>query len=161
MAKATTRIEKSIPNPIEEQAQSLGQLLQAITANKDALLLLLDIVKELHELGLLEAMQAMLKNRHDISLIGLAQLNKPGAARILKNGMNALQFLSSIDPAELEPLLKGVAGGVKYAAEADTSGQQMGLFGMVKTMRDPEVMASMQVLFHFLRGMGHEVQQSH
>ncbi|MGZ4164132.1 MAG: DUF1641 domain-containing protein, partial [Tumebacillaceae bacterium] len=74
MAKATTRIEKSIPNPIEEQAQSLGQLLQAITANKDALLLLLDIVKELHELGLLEAMQAMLKNRHDISLIGLAQL---------------------------------------------------------------------------------------
>jgi uncharacterized protein YjgD (DUF1641 family) len=158
MAKATTRIENNIPDPIQEQAQSLKMLLQAVTENRDALLMLLDIVKELHELGLLEAVQAMLKNRHDISVIGITQLNKPGASRILKNGMNALAFLSSIEPAELEPLLKGMSNGVKYAADADKG--QIGLFGMMKSMRDPEVATSLQVMFNFLRGMGHGVRET-
>jgi uncharacterized protein YjgD (DUF1641 family) len=160
MAKATTRIEKAIPDAVQEQAQSLHMLLQAVAENRDALLMLMDIVKELNELGLLEAIHAMLKNRHDISVIGITQLNKPGAQRIVKNGMNALQFLSSINPAELEPLLKGMSNGVKYAAEADTDKGQMGLFGMMKSMRDPEVATSLQVMFNFLRGMGHGVRDT-
>ncbi|HEU4963600.1 MAG TPA: DUF1641 domain-containing protein [Bacilli bacterium] len=166
MAKATTHIEKSVPNAAEEQAQGLGQLLQALAENREAILLAMDVLGELHKAGLLEMLQALLKNRHEIGVIGIEQLNKPGAHRILKNGMNLVQFLSAVEPASLQTLLNGVAGGVKKVGEADggtgtgKAQPQPGMWGMVKLLRDPEVSASVNVLVNFLRGMGHEVRNT-
>ncbi|MGB8956208.1 MAG: DUF1641 domain-containing protein [Tumebacillaceae bacterium] len=161
MATRTTRIEKAIPNPQQEQAQALGEILSAIADNRTAIIQFMDILKELHSWGILDALQGLVKNRHDIGVIGVTQLNKPGAQHILKNGMSALQMLASIDPNQLQSVLNGVTAGL------DRAGQQMGephkplgMFDMIKTMRDPEVGASLQFMMNFLRGMSGGMQQN-
>lgn len=159
MAKATTHIEKKVPTPAEENAEAVREIMDALVKNKDSLLLLMDVVNELHETGILEAADAFLKNRHKIGVIGLNQLNKSGAQRIIKNGMGSLQFLTKLDPAKLETMLSAVASGVDQATEPPSDNKKMGVWGMVKTMRDPEVQTSLSVLMNFLRGMGNGLQK--
>lgn len=160
MAKATTHIEREMPHPEVEQAQALTQLLGAVAANRESLLVFLDILQELNKLGLLEAVQAFLKNSRQISLIGLQQLNKPGAQHILKNGMIALQFLSKMEPSKLEMLLNSAASGVENASAGLADGKQLGMWGLAKSMRNPELNTSLNFLVHFLQGMGEQLHHS-
>lgn len=154
MAKAITHIEKRVPNAVEEQEQAIQEILTAAATNKEALLILIDVVNHLHQAGLLEMAQGFLTNRHKIGVIGLNQLNKSGAQRIIKNGMGAVQFLSRLDPAKLETLLGAVATGVDEASEAKEEHKQLGMMDLFKSMRDPEVQTSLGVMMNFLRGMG-------
>lgn len=154
MAKAITHIEKRVPNAAEEQAEAIQDILNAAAQNKEALLILMDIVSQLHNAGLLEMAQGFLTNRHKVGVIGLQQLNKSGAQRIIKNGMGAVQFLTKLDPAKLDMLLGAMASGVDEASEAQAEHRQLGLAGLYKTMRDPEVQTSLGVMMNFLRGMG-------
>lgn len=160
MAKATTHIETQQPDTVAAEQQAVQELLAAMAKNKDSLLLLMDVVKQLHEAGLLEMADAFLKNRHQIGVIGLHQLNKSGAQRIIKNSMGALGFLSKLDPDKLGTMLGAVASGVDRATEAQQEHKQMGVWGMVKTMRDPEVQTSVGVLMNFLRGMGNGLDKN-
>lgn len=160
MAKATTHIERETPHPEVEQAQALAQLLGAVAANREALLVFLDIVQELHKLGLLEAVQALLKNSRQITHIGLQQLNKPGAQHILKNGMIAMQFLSKMEPSKLETLLNSAAAGMENASSGLEDGKQLGMWGLAKSIRNPEVNTSLNFMVHFLQGMGEQLHHS-
>jgi len=157
MAKATTHIEKHVPTQAEADAQAAREIMDALVKNKDSLLMLMDVVNELHQSGLLEMADAFLKNRHQIGVIGLNQLNKSGAQRIIKNGMGAVQFLSKLDPEKMETMLGAVASGIDQATKTPESPSKMGVWGMAKTMRDPEVQTSLGVLMNFLRGMGNSL----
>ena len=122
-------------------------------------MMFMDILKEMHEAGFLQIAQGMLKSRHQIGVIGVTQLNKTGAQRIIKNGMGALQFLTKVDPAKLDMMLGAVASGLDQAGQTHDDGRPIGMWGMVKTMRDPEVQSSLGVMMNFLRGMGDGLHQ--
>lgn len=160
MAKAITNIEKHIPNQKEEEAQAVQHILQAAASHSEPLIKFLDILQELDRVGVLDALQGILKNSEQIALIGMNQLNKPGAHRILKNGMGAVQFLSQIDPVKLQTILHGVASGVEYAAN-DAPTQKQGLWDIVKTLRGPEASASLSLMTKFLQGMGKGLNETH
>lgn len=160
MAKAITNIERRIPNQAEEDAQAIQELLQAAANHSEPLMKLLDIIQELDRLGILDALQGILKNSEQIALIGLHQLNKPGAHRMIKNGMGAVQLLSQIDPAKLQTILQGVASGVEYAAK-DEPGQKQGLWDILRTLRGPEASISLSMMTKFLQGMGKGLNKSH
>jgi uncharacterized protein YjgD (DUF1641 family) len=158
MAKAIEQIEKQVPNQAQEAADSVKQILDSVVQNKESILIFLDMLNEMHEAGFLEAAQSMLKSRHKIGVIGINQLNKSGAQRIIKNGMGAVQFLTKVDPAKLDMMLGAVASGLDQAGQTPDDGRPMGMWGMVKTMRDPEVQSSLGVMMNFLRGMGDGLQ---
>jgi uncharacterized protein YjgD (DUF1641 family) len=158
MAKPIRDIEKQVPNAAVEEAQAMQEVLRAAVKHKDALLELFELVNELHEAGLLEAANALLQNRHKVGVIGITQLNKSGAQRMIKNGMSAVQVLGKLDPQKVEQLLGGVASGVDHAVAAKQE-RPAGLWGMVKQMRDPQVQSSLGVMLNFLRGMGNGMQK--
>ena len=161
MATRTTRIEKAVPNPQQEQAQALAEIMAAVADNRVAIIQFLDILKEMHSAGFLDILQAVMQNRHDIGVIGVTQLNKPGAQHILKNGMTALQMLSSIDPNQLQAVMNGVTSGLDRAGQGmGEPSKPLGMFDMIKTMRDPEVGASLQFMMNFLRGMSSGLHQN-
>ncbi|MBP1153784.1 MULTISPECIES: DUF1641 domain-containing protein [unclassified Paenibacillus] len=160
MAKAITNIEKNIPNQVEEDSQAIQQLLQAAANHSVPLIKFLDILHELNRQGVLDALQGMLKNSEQIALIGIHQLNKPGAHRIIKNGMGAVQMLSQIDPAKLQTILQGVASGVEHAAQ-DEPAKKQGLWDILRTLRGREASASLSMMTKFLQGMGKGLNKSH
>jgi uncharacterized protein YjgD (DUF1641 family) len=161
VAKPITNIEKTIPNKIEEEAQALEQLLKAVANQHQPMLKFLDILNELDRLGLLDAARGMLKNSHQIAYIGMNQMNKPGAHRIIKNGMGAITFLSMVDPDKLQTLLNGVASGIDHAVDDTPGKKQGGLWGMLKILREPQVMSSLSMMTGFLRGLGHGLKKQH
>ena len=161
MAKAITYIEKHIPDQAEEEAQAIQQILKAAVNHREALLGFLDILGELQKMGILDALQGMLTNSKQIALIGIDQLNKPGSHRIIKNGMAAVQFLSSVDPSKLQKILNSVATGVEHGVGQEADKKQPGLWAMVKTLREPEVMSSLNMMTKFLQGMGRGLNNYH
>lgn len=157
MAKATTRIEKQPIAPAELEAQSLQQIVGAVAQNKDAILSFVSIVGELHDSGVLAVVEGLLKNRQQVGVIGITQMNKSGAQRIIKNAVTAAQFMAQLDPVKLKQVLGAVAHGLEEARPSD---KKVGLWGMVNTLREPEVNASVSMLVNFLRGMGEGLPDS-
>ncbi|MDF1507057.1 DUF1641 domain-containing protein [Robertmurraya sp. DFI.2.37] len=159
MAKAIRQINKSSPNPEEVQKESLANLLQAISANQDALMMTLDIIKGLHEMGVLEAAKSMLEQSEDIGAIAMKQANQPGVHNIIKNGMAAIQFAGSIHPEQLQAVLNGLNLGFERMLDVVQTGEQKGLFKLASSLREKEVLVSLTTLTEFLHGMGEAFKQ--
>lgn len=157
MAKATTHIEKQTPNPVEEQAQAIQKLLVSVAESQDALIVFLDVLKELHAFGVLDVLRGLLKNRHQVGVIAITQLNQPGMHHMMKNAMGAVQFLSKLEPEKLQNIMNALASGIDQFSPAD---KPTSLWGMGKSLRDPDVMLSMSTLLNFLRGMGESLHQN-
>lgn len=151
MATATTRIERRQPTELEQRAEALGEVLTAVAEQKEALLTMIDIVGELHKAGVLPIVQGMLKSRQEIGVIGLTQLNKSGAQRMIRNAMTAMQFFGSIDPDHLKQVVTAVGHGLEQMKPSE---ERANLWSMVGSVRDPDVMNSLGAMVGFLRGMG-------
>ncbi|MDR7316465.1 DUF1641 domain-containing protein [Brevibacillus nitrificans] len=153
MAKAISNIERTIPSPEEEKQQAIQLVLDAVSENHQALLTLLDIVKELQAIGVLDILQGALKNRHEIGVIAVSQFNKPGMHHIMKNGMNLMQFMGKLPPDKLQNILNAVDSGIDRLTDTENE-KPMGLFGMSKAMMEPNVILALGSMINFLRGMG-------
>lgn len=151
MAKATTLIEKRELSRAEQDAQALAEIVGAVTQQRDAMLAFVDIVGTLHQAGILSLVQGILKSRHELGVMGINQLNKSGAQRIIKNGVSAMQFMAQLDPDRLKQVLGAVAHGLEQAQPSD---RRIGMWGMVNTLNDPDVNTALSVMINFMRGMG-------
>jgi uncharacterized protein YjgD (DUF1641 family) len=160
MAKAITHIEKEIPNPVQEQAQAIEDLLKATADSREALVVFLDIIKELHEAGILDIVQGMLKARHQVGVIAVQTLNQPAMHRVIKNGINTMQFLGKLEPKQLETLMGGITKGLEKSAERIESNKTEGIWSMAKSLRDPHVNVTVNSMIDFLRGMGEALNET-
>ncbi len=161
MAKAIRQINKSTPDPVEEQMQAVTELMKAVGENKEALITTIDILKGLHEMGGLTAAKAMLEQRTDIGAIVIQQLNQPNMHNTIKNAMNALNFIGSINPEQLQAILNGVSQGFERSAEVVKNGENQSLWKLGKSIRDPDVKASLSTMMEFLHGMGESFNHDH
>jgi uncharacterized protein YjgD (DUF1641 family) len=154
MAKAIKQIDKKESNPIEEQVQAIQQLIEMTAESRDALLSFLEILQELHSAGLLDIVQGLLKTRHKVGVLAMGQLNQPEMHRMIKNGINTIQFLGELDPDQLQTMLNGVNKGLEKSTMNVKKGEQISLWGLAKSMRDPDIKMSMSTMMGFLEGMG-------
>ncbi|WP_461611891.1 helical membrane plugin domain-containing protein [Cytobacillus kochii] len=159
MAKAITNIEKYIKNKDEEKQESIQQVLDAVSENSEALITFMDILKELHEFGVLDIVQGALKNREEIGVIAVSQVNQPGMHHIMKNGMNAIQFLAKLEPDKMNTILQGVEHGIERLADTQNN-KSLGFFGMGKAMFDPNVSLALGSMVNFMRGMGEGMNET-
>jgi uncharacterized protein YjgD (DUF1641 family) len=67
-----------------------------------------------------------------------------------ENLMPILALLNQVTQPEVLSLAGGAAGSLKTAGEA----QPLGLMGVMKAMKDPEVKKGMGVMIHVLRSLG-------
>jgi uncharacterized protein YjgD (DUF1641 family) len=154
MAKAIRQINKSIPTEEELQLQAISDIMKAIGENRDAILTSLDILKNLHDLGVLQAVQGLLEQRVDVATIALKQINQPAMHHTIKNAFNAFKFLGTVKPEQLQLILQGLSHGLEYSSENRQQHEQQSLWKMSKSMRDPNIKASLSTAMDFLQGMG-------
>ena len=155
MAKAIRQIKKSIPTEEELQLQAVSEIMKAIGENRDAIVSSLDILKNFHDLGVLQAVQGLLEQPVDVATIALKQINQPAMHNTIKNAFNAFKFLGSVKPEQLQLVLQGLSQGLERISEnSNQQHQQQSLWQMSKSLRDPDVKASLSTAIEFLQGMG-------
>lgn len=157
MARPISEIEYTAHAPEVLEAQALGEILSAVAQHKKPIIQFMDILHELHKAGVLDMLEAFLKNRHQIGVVGISQLNDSGMQNIIKNVIQATQFLGKVQPASLDKILKGVLSGMERAGNQANNNKQVGLFGMVRAMGDDEVKSALGFMLGFLKGMGSEI----
>jgi uncharacterized protein YjgD (DUF1641 family) len=160
LAKAITRIDSAIPSAEEQRELAKDEILEAAVKNKESILLLMDIVNDLKQAGVLEMAHAFISNSHQIGVIGMNQLNKSGAQNMIKNSVGAAQFLAKLEPGKLELLLGALASGADNALGKSGKTEKVGIFGMLKAMGSPDIRAAFGFLLNFLRGVGKHMQRS-
>ena len=62
----------------------------------------MDILKNLHDIGVLQAIQGLVEQRVDVATIALKQINQPAMHHTIKNAFNAFKFLGSVKPEQLQ-----------------------------------------------------------
>lgn len=160
MAKAIKQIDKQIPNPIEEQAQAIQHLIEMTAESRDALVSFLEILQELHNAGILDIVNGLLKTRHKVGVLAMGQLNQPDMHRIIKNGINTIQFLGELDPDQLNTMLKAVNKGLQKSTTNAKKGEQVSLWAIARSIRDPDIKMSMTTMLGFLEGMGKGIRKN-
>ncbi|MCM3715286.1 DUF1641 domain-containing protein [Halalkalibacter oceani] len=158
MARKIEQIDKRVPDQVEVNAEALKMLTERIAENERSITVLIEIVEELHEAGILDALKGLLKTRDKVGALAIQQLNQPGAHHMIKNGMSLLQTASQIEPEHLTRIMNGMTKGLQAMAE-NNSNEPLSMWQMMKMMRDPHVNASLQTMLGFMQGMGQELNK--
>jgi uncharacterized protein YjgD (DUF1641 family) len=159
MAKAIKQINKSVPNDVDEQAQAIGDIVKALSENRDALLTALGIVKNLQDMGVLTALHALIEQRNEVGAIAVQQMNQPAMHNVMKNGINVFKFLGSVKPEQLQAIFQGLSQGFERSSEMTQKGGTPSLWKLGTSIRDPDVKASLSTMIEFLHGMGEVFNQ--
>lgn len=168
MARAINRIERHEPTEAEIQAESLTQIIKALSDNKEAILKTLDIIKELDNAGMLDIAGALLKNRTEVGVHGVNLINSLNIPPLIRNAFTLSQMVGKIDPQEMDRLLNALGNGLSHLGEMEPAhhkhGDQRdheppGILHLLKTMRDPDVRTTMAFGLQFLKSMGGELNK--
>ncbi|MCK6258981.1 DUF1641 domain-containing protein [Fictibacillus sp. KIGAM418] len=154
MAKAIKQIKKQIHTREEVQEEAVSGIVNELANNSEAILTMIGIVKNLHEMGALDTLSALIEKRNDVGVIAVQQLNKPEMHKTIKNGINAFNFLGTLNPDQLKTMLSGLSKGLERAAESVEKQEKPSLWELGKRMRNPETRATMSMMTEFLQGMG-------
>lgn len=154
MAKPISTIEKATVNQAEEQMESLAEIVSLIVRNKESITIMLEIIQELYNAGLLDLLKGLLRTRDKVGVLLIEQLNQPGMHKTIKNGIQTVQLLGKIDPDQLNTLLDAANYGLEQTASRK---QKLSKWGLVKSVNDPNVIASLSTMISFLQGMGKQL----
>lgn len=156
MAKPISVVRKRLLTKEEQQEKTIERLKQQLADSNEALEKSLSILRELNDSGFLEAAESMLKAKAKITEIALGQISRPEITNLINNGMAAAGALTSLDPAMTTKLVNGMASGVQ---EAQTQGEgQIGVFQLMRSLRDPDVNRAVRFGLSFLKGLGRELE---
>lgn len=160
MAKPITSIHKYEPTKEESQQQKLEELQALLAEQEEAMNKILEITGELNNAGVLDAVQAMVKAKDDIAGIAVNQLSGDPAKNMIKNVLNASGILASIDPEVSGKLAESMKSGLQEAQLSSGNSQQIGLFDLMKSLKDPDINRAINYGLHFLKGMGKSLDEN-
>jgi uncharacterized protein YjgD (DUF1641 family) len=152
MAKPISFIHKRVLTEEDKKEQSINHLTDDVAENEEALKKTLAIVRELHDSGILEAVESMLKAKGKITEIVLGQATRKEVTNIINNGMAAAGVLTELDPEQTKKLMTGVVNGLKEAKE--NQGKKVGVFDLMKALKDPDLNRAVGFGVNFLKGLG-------
>lgn len=157
MAHPISTLKKREWNEEEKKQQSMTKLTDSLTENEEALQKTMVIVRELHDSGILEAAESMLKAKENIAEVALGQIGRKEMTSLINNVMAAASVLTAIDPEQTKKLLAGVTSGLEEAKE--NNHQKVRMFDLMKALKDPDVNRAMNFGLHFLKGLGKGIKE--
>ncbi|GGH86314.1 uncharacterized protein YjgD (DUF1641 family) [Pullulanibacillus pueri] len=160
MAEPITHIHK--PTFTEEQVmeQKLEVLKKQFANNEDALNKILDIVGELHEIGVLEAANSALQAKEKIAKIVLEQVSREPVTHLLNTLMGATGAMMAANPNQITTLIKSAMAGVDAGSQFVQEDKRVRVRDLMKTLKDPDINRAIGFGLHFLKGMGKELQEN-
>jgi uncharacterized protein YjgD (DUF1641 family) len=154
MAKPITKIEQPTLTEKEMQQRSLEKVIKDVADNAEGIQQTIQLLQELHNSGVLEAVKALIEAKEKITKIAVGQLLNPPVTRAINNVMAAAEALTELDPEMTKKLTGSVVKGLKKAEEDIENNTQVGILDLLKALRDPDINRAMGFSLRFLKGMG-------
>ncbi|SFA50346.1 Uncharacterized conserved protein YjgD, DUF1641 family [Parageobacillus thermantarcticus] len=155
MAKPITAIQKQTITEEEKREKTIEELKTSLTEKEEAVTELLSIMEELHNSGILEALNAMLKSREDILKIVIGQANRKPVTTVINHVIGIAQLLANLDPQLTAKLLESTASGVTEAYKnAKETEKKIGIFDLLKALNDPDINRAIRFFLSALKEIG-------
>jgi uncharacterized protein YjgD (DUF1641 family) len=154
MAAPIKAIQKHVQTDEELKQQKLEDLKTLLTDNEEALNKILNIVGELNDTGVLEAVNAMLQAKEKIAKIALGQVTREPITNLINNLIGAAGALTSLDPDLTNKLASSVALGMDEGSKHLQSNNKIGVFDLLKVLNDPDINRAIGFGIHFMKGLG-------
>jgi uncharacterized protein YjgD (DUF1641 family) len=154
MAKPITKIDEPVLTEKEIQAQSLDKVLQDLSQNADGIIETIKLLQELYDSGILGAINNLVAAKEQVAKIVVGQMLRPPVTTAINNAMAAAGAITEIDPETTKKLMGGLSKGLQKAEEGFQSNKKVGVFELVKLIRDPDVNRVIKFSLNLLKGLG-------
>ncbi|MBB6732060.1 DUF1641 domain-containing protein [Cohnella zeiphila] len=154
MAEPIATIRKNVLSEEDKRKAALDQLAADLAEREAALKQTLELVQELHDSGILEAAQAMLKAKADIAKIVVGQTARKPVTHMINNLMGAAGAFSEMDPELTKKLAGSLSAGLEEAKEHLQSPKKTRILDLMKAMNDPDINRAIGFGIRFLKGVG-------
>ncbi|KON90139.1 hypothetical protein AF332_27280 [Sporosarcina globispora] len=159
MAKPISHINEPSLNEKEIQNQVLEKVIQDVTQNANGIQEAIKLLQELHESGILEAVNSLIEAKEKIAKIAVGQMLRPPVTNAINNGMAAAGILTELNPEMTKKMMEGLSKGLQKAEEGLQQNQKVGLFELIKLTKDPDVNRAMGFGINFLKGLGEGMKE--
>jgi uncharacterized protein YjgD (DUF1641 family) len=159
MANPIQTIQKTELTQDQIKIQSLENLLSEVAHNKDSLLDTLNLLQELHDSGIMEALGSLLKAKESAAKIALGQITRKPVTNMINNAMAAGGILTELDPETTSKLAKSLTVGLQKAEQGLKADTKLGLFDLMKAIKDPDINRAFGFGFNLLKGIGEGLKE--
>ncbi|WP_099222503.1 DUF1641 domain-containing protein [Listeria costaricensis] len=158
MAEPISKIRETGPTLEEQQAEHLQELKDAFAKEDSGFKEMIEFVRLLNEAGALEAVNSAVKAKEEIAKTFLNEWRKEPTTNAINNLMLTSQLLTETKPEQTEAIIKKMKETAKQAEESAKSEEIIGLFGLMKALKDPDVNRALRYGLTFLKGMGENLK---
>ncbi|MBC2170533.1 DUF1641 domain-containing protein [Listeria booriae] len=158
MAEPISKIRRVEKTEDEVKQEKMAAIKDQIVTEDAAFLEALELVKALHDSGALDMINSALKAKEEIATTFLNEARKEPATNAINNLMISGKLLTDTKPEQTEKLLEGLANAQAKANESLKDDTTLGLFGLAKAMKDPDVNRALRYGLAFLKGVGQELK---
>ncbi|WP_028399978.1 DUF1641 domain-containing protein [Ectobacillus panaciterrae] len=159
MAKPITNVVKPIMSEKEKQQQSLDHVVQDLAQNADGIRETIQLLQELHESGVLEGLNSLLKAKEDVAKIAVGQMTRPPVTNAINNAVAAAGVLTELDPQMTKKLTRSVANGLQKAEEGLQADTKVGILDIMKALKDPDINRAVGFGLNLLKGVGEGLKE--
>ena len=159
MAQPIQLIKKAELTEKQKKEQSLESLLSQVAKNKDSLSDTLHLLQELHNSGILEAANSLVKAKEEVAKIAVGQMTRTPVTNLINNLMAAGGAFTALDPEMTKKLLGSVAKGLEKAEQGLHSNSKVGILDLLKVLNDPDINRAIGFGLNLLKGIGEGLKE--
>ena len=142
----------------QKKEQTLDSLLTEVVQNKDSLVETLELLQELHNSGILDAINSLVKTKEEVAKIAVGQMTREPVTNMINNAMAAGGVLTQMDPEMTKKLMGSVAKGLERAEQGLQSNSTTGILDIMKALKDPDMNRAITFGMNLLKGIGEELK---
>jgi uncharacterized protein YjgD (DUF1641 family) len=158
MAKPIHIIKRTELTEEQKKELSLESLLTEVVQNKDSLVETLDLLQELHNSGILDSINSLVKTKEKVAKIAVGQMTREPVTNMINNAMAAGGVLTQMDPEMTKKLMGSVAKGLERAEQGLQSNTTTGILDIMKALKDPDMNRAITFGLNLLKGIGEELK---
>jgi uncharacterized protein YjgD (DUF1641 family) len=158
MAKPIHIIKRSELTEEQKKEQTLESLLTEVAQTKDSLVETLDLLQELHNSGILDSINSLVKTKEKVAKIAVGQMTREPVTNMINNAMAAGGVLTQMDPEMTKKLMGSVAKGLEKAEQGLHSNSTTGILDIMKALKDPDMNRAITFGLNLLKGIGEELK---
>lgn len=147
-------IQQIVHQPRDERREAQARVEEAVIQSADGIVDGLRLLQACEEKGLIPIVRALVEQGDDVLRVVVHAISRKGVTDGLKNLIGIVQFLSVVPPEDMERVFHAVASGLERATEQSEANARLGVYDLLRALRDPDVGRSLAMLFAFLKGMG-------
>lgn len=156
MAIPVTTIKKKELTEEEIRQEKLAELQSLVADQEQALNKLLEITGDLEDIGVFDALQALVRAKDDIAKIAVGQISREPVTNLINHVINTSNAISSINPEATAKIAAGIKAGLDEVEQNDGD-RKLSIFGLMSALNDPDINRAVKFGLDFLKGMGKEL----